>query len=155
MPEQRQLPRSLPFAAPIGALERCLIPATGFYEWRTEGKKKRPFLIHRPDGEMLALAGLWEKWEDQGETVESFTILTTTANTRLSTLHDRMPVIFTNVDEYEHWLTDAEVKPLLRPLDDELLSFREVRDVVNNPRNDQPECIEPALQVESARTLFD
>jgi putative SOS response-associated peptidase YedK len=66
---------------------RCLIPVTGFYEWRTEGKAKMPFHIHRADGRPFVFAGLWERWT-KGETpVESCTIVTTDANEFMAPLH--------------------------------------------------------------------
>ena len=75
--------------------QRCLIPASGFYEWKREGKSKQPFYIQRKDSQPMAFAGLWEHWEDQKgeERIESCTILTTNANQEVSQVHDRMPVI--------------------------------------------------------------
>ncbi len=84
--------------------QRCLIPADGFYEWRRNGKTKQPFCFEVNDGELFAFAGLWDRWKNpQGNVVETCTILTTTPNSLLSDIHDRMPVILTH-DDYDLWL---------------------------------------------------
>lgn len=127
---------------------RCLVPADGFYEWKRRGIEKQPFCIRRADGCPLAMAGLWERWSSpEGDVVESFCILTTTPTPILAGIHDRMPVILEPGD-YDTWL-DAEhhdaaaVQPLLRPCGDDILTALEVRDVVNRPANDSPDCCEP------------
>lgn len=128
---------------------RCLIPADGFYEWqKLDGGKKQPQYITLRDGRPFCFAGLWESWTDKStnETVESCTIITTDANERLVPLHDRMPVII-DPDDYRPWL-DREFKDTawlsskIRswPADD--MTFYPVDTIVNNPRNEQPECIE-------------
>jgi len=125
---------------------RCLIPADGFYEWKLIDGKKQPYLIGVGDGQPFAFAGLWEKWEHEGQTIESCTILTTEANERLRALHERMPVI---VPKQDHglWL-DASVKdaallqPLLRPYPAESMFYYPVSPLVNSPRNDDPRCAE-------------
>ena len=138
------------FRSAFRAKRRCLIPSDGFFEWKTEGRKKRPFLIQRPDQQPFGFAGLWEKWDGPDGPVESCTILTTDANERIAPLHDRMPVILTAKAEFESWLTADDVSPLLRSMSDAGLTLRAVRDVVNNPRNDDPRCLES--DVESKRT---
>jgi putative SOS response-associated peptidase YedK len=85
---------------------RCLVPMDGFYEWKTEGKLKQPFLFSFTDDRPFALAGLWSTWKGPAGPVESFTILTTEANALVATLHDRMPVIVAEQDYYE-WLDPA------------------------------------------------
>ena len=130
---------------------RCLVPADGFYEWRTEDGKKQPFRIGMKGGGPFAFAGLWESWtapEDAGdlagETIESYTIITTTANEKLRPIHARMPVI---LDEaaHESWLTDepATLAPLLTAFPAQPMAFYRVNPRVNNARNDDPSCIEP------------
>ena len=100
--------------------------------------------------------GLWEKWEHEGQTIESCTILTTEANERLRALHERMPVIVPKED-HGLWL-DASVKdaallqPLLRPYPAESMSYYPVSPLVNSPRNDDPRCAEPQGP---PATLFD
>src|SRR5438093_9688886 len=99
---------------------RCLIPADGFYEWKQEGGRKQPFYIRMKNGEPFAIAGLWEHWEDQdGQVIESCTLLTTEPNELLAQVHNRMPVIL-DPQDYGQWLDPGlqeagGVKPLLRP----------------------------------------
>ncbi|MBN2429044.1 MAG: SOS response-associated peptidase [Deltaproteobacteria bacterium] len=127
---------------------RCLIPASGFYEWKREGKTKQPFYIRRKDGQPMAFAGLWEHWEDRDhkEKIESCTILTTNANPEVSRLHDRMPVIL-EPENFDLWLDPEEnrqdkLQVLLKPADDGLLSLRPVSKYVNSPSNEGEKCVE-------------
>ena len=118
---------------------RCIIPASGFFEWLTEGKSKQPYLFRHPDDRPLAFAGLWEKW---GE-LESCTIITTEANEVMAPIHDRMPVILGRND-YSRWLdTSADVDGLLTPCPPDELICYPVDPVVNNARNEGPQCIMP------------
>jgi putative SOS response-associated peptidase YedK len=132
------------------AHRRCLIPATGFYEWKKSGADKRPFHFGMKDGSLFAFAGLWSAWTSPARTtVECCAILTTTANDLLEDLHDRMPVILPR-DTYKQWLTPAEASThskLLVPFDGSLMRRYEVSTLVNAPRNDSPECIVPIDQV--------
>jgi putative SOS response-associated peptidase YedK len=127
---------------------RCLVPADGFYEWRQEDKRKQPIYICMKDREPFAFAGLWEHWENQdGQAIESCTILTTEPNDLLKPIHNRMPVILDPKD-YDLWLDpnirDAgKVRRLLGPYPPEEMTAYPVSLRVNNPRNDDPECIEP------------
>jgi putative SOS response-associated peptidase YedK len=126
---------------------RCLIPADGFYEWKKEGKTKQPLHIQRKHGLPFAFAGLWEEWERENEIIQSCTIITTEANELMAEFHDRMPVIL-DAKHYELWL-DPEVhdpnllEPLLRPYPSEELVVHAVGSLVNNPRNEDPRCVEP------------
>ena len=104
---------------------RCLIPADGFYEWTTEGRRKRPFLISLPDRQPFAFAGLWERWRRGDDpALESCTIITTTPHAALRELHDRMPVIL-DPAEYATWLdpraTPDVLRGMLRPYWGELV----------------------------------
>jgi putative SOS response-associated peptidase YedK len=129
---------------------RCLVPATGFYEWQKLGKHKQPYHLRRRDGEPepFAFAGLWERWQLPGdEPIDSCTILTTTANDLMRPLHERMPVIL-DPRGYDHWLDhgrhDREaLRALLVPCPSELLTALPVNSYVNNPRNEGPKCLEP------------
>ncbi|HYE74962.1 MAG TPA: SOS response-associated peptidase, partial [Blastocatellia bacterium] len=86
------------------AKRRCLIPADGFYEWKKAKGGNQPYHIRRRDGELFAFAGLWETWKDEnGEKLETCTIITTEPNELMSTIHDRMPVILKPEHE-ELWL---------------------------------------------------
>ncbi|SHE70200.1 Putative SOS response-associated peptidase YedK [Kaistia soli DSM 19436] len=83
---------------------RCLVPATGFYEWKREGGRKQPFLVRSPERRIIAFAGLWDEYADaNGNLLDSATILTTAANEDLSSIHDRMPVVIEPAD-YDRWL---------------------------------------------------
>lgn len=129
---------------------RCLLPADGFYEWKKEGARKQPFHIRRRDEAPFAFAGLWEYWERDGEIIESGTILTTEANGTMRPLHERMPVILDPAD-YAAWLDPANrdvqgLKALLRPCGDDVLTASAVGALVNNPRHDDPRCLEPVGQ---------
>lgn len=127
---------------------RCIVPADGFYEWEVCASGKQPFYIHRKDGALLAMAGLWECWNaPDGKPLESFTILTTAANAWMKQLHDRMPAILRD-DETTRWLdptseSDA-LRALLRPLGEGELTAHPVGKAVGNVRNDRPDLIAPA-----------
>jgi putative SOS response-associated peptidase YedK len=126
---------------------RCLILADGFYEWKTVDGKKQPYFIHMQDRMAFAFAGLWESYADADRTVESCTILTTAANELMRSIHERMPVILER-DSYEQWLDPRILKPelvqgLLGPYRSEAMSCYPVSTLVNNPRNDSPDCMKP------------
>jgi putative SOS response-associated peptidase YedK len=135
--------------------QRCLVIADGFYEWKREGKAKRPYYIRFKDSRPFAFAGLWESWKDpsheNGRQVDSCTIITIEANEFMQPIHHRMPVIL-NLRNYDVWL-DPAIKdvsllfPLLKSnsseeMADELEAFP-ISTRVNNPQFDGPECIEP------------
>lgn len=165
---------------------RCLVPASGFYEWKqpedsnkksadadpksesTETKRresgtaknrgtrpaKQPYYI-RPPGQspdaLFCFAGLWEHWTDKksGEQIESFTIITTSANDFMRSIHDRMPVIVDPAD-FARWLDpdtieSEKVLELLRPCPSDKLQAYPVSTLVNNPRNDSDECLVPLV----------
>jgi putative SOS response-associated peptidase YedK len=98
---------------------RCLIPADGFWEWETIGKKKIPWKFARPDGDEFCMAGLWEAWNSPEGILETFTIITTSPNELVKSVHDRMPVILSQ-DEGEAWL-EVGRQDLLRSAPDEFL----------------------------------
>ena len=125
---------------------RCLIPATGFYEWKPTQGGKQPYHIQVANSDLFAFAGLWEHWEsEEGKVVESCAIIVTEANERLHPIHDRMPVILDSAD-HATWLDprlhDPNVLiPLLQPYPAEQITLYPVSHRVNNPRHDDPECI--------------
>jgi len=132
---------------------RCLVPASGFYEWKPVGKVKQPYYIGPQDGGIFALAGLWETWvgPDGGE-VDSCTILTTDPNDLMATIHNRMPVILAPED-WSEWLgvggDDSPAKlsklqHLFRPFAAEQMRLRQVSSYVSNARNEGEACITPA-----------
>ncbi len=129
---------------------RCLIPASGFYEWRaTGGTNKQPYYVHAKDGAPLAFAGLWERWRpnENEAPVESCAILTTDANATMAPIHDRMPVVLEPAD-YAMWLGEVqasadEPRALLRPAPNDRLVAEPVSTAVNSPRHDMPDCVTP------------
>lgn len=129
---------------------RCLIPCTGFYEWReVQGsKRKQPFLIRMADRSLFALAGLWERGRDtNGDPIESCAVITTAPNKLMQTLHDRMPVILAKA-RYDQWLDVSNkdtslLSDLLLPFPDSGMVAFPVGFSVNNARVDLPECIVP------------
>jgi len=128
---------------------RCLVPASGFYEWQATGAKvKQPWLILPADGPLLVFAGLWESWKDPtGTRLETCTILTTAPNGMMAEIHDRLPVILDS-EAFPVWLDpaidDAEaLQSLLVPCPDEWLEKVPVSTRVSNVRNDDPDCIKP------------
>jgi putative SOS response-associated peptidase YedK len=128
---------------------RCLIPASGFYEWKKIGRTKQPYLVHPRDGHFMALAGLWDHWESpEGDPVESCTILTQDANEVVRPLHDRMPVVIAPGD-YDRWLNrhvdDPEVlKSLLAGAPEDFLEVTAADPAINSVRY-QPEKTEKGL----------
>ncbi len=120
------------------AARRCLIPATGFFEWQPKASGKQPYFIHGADNTPLVFAGLWEHWEGQGVAIDSCTILTTGANKTLAPIHDRMPVILPPAS-FAAWLGGQDFP--LGPCPSELLRAHPVSTLVNNPKNDTPRCI--------------
>ena len=132
--------------------QRCLIPATGFYEPDKLHYTKPPFPWHYfqlKDGGLFAFAGLYDRWIDPqtGKEVQSYTIITTQPNSLVGTVHDRMPVILARDDE-EAWLnpdlTEPEhLLPLLRPYPAQLMETWRVGDGAKNPKNDTEELIKP------------
>ena len=133
------------FKRPIRS-RRCLIPASGFYEWMHEGESAIPFYISMANGAPMAFAGIWEQWKSPDNTfLETCAILTTASNSLMQKIHDRMPVIL-HPDEYSLWLDrevsdPARIQPLFKPYPADVMKFHSVSAVVNNPRNDTPECI--------------
>src|SRR5512134_312269 len=104
---------------------RCLVPASGWFEWQATPRGKQPWYYRPKEGELLAFAGLWERWGEGEEAFDSYTIIVTDANDVARPIHNRMPVVLGR-DTYESWLdpgaTDpAAVKPLLVPCPTEWL----------------------------------
>lgn len=136
------------------ARRRCLIPASGFYEWQKTATGKQPYAVKPMDEPLFAFAGLWENWRDreageEGEWIRSCTIVTTTANALLSPIHERMPVILPRAS-WPAWLGESpasaeELKALLRPLPPERLRLHPVSPRVNNVANDDSALADPIM----------
>ncbi|MEE2673574.1 MAG: SOS response-associated peptidase [Myxococcota bacterium] len=127
---------------------RCLVPADGFFEWSGSGEERRPYLFRRPDRALIGIAGLYERWTGEGgEVVDSCTLITTEANACLAPFHHRMPVILGR-DDYGGWLDRSQedveaLAALLSPCPADWLEASPVSKRVNNPRNDDAECLVP------------
>lgn len=136
---------------------RCLVPATGFYEWKKEGGGKTPHYISLADDSPFVFAGLWEHWHGEGSgDLYTFTVVTTEANALVRPIHERMPVIF-NPPDAARWLAPATppemAQALLRPYPAEEMKEHPVSARVNAPGNDAPECVQ-AHWPESQGELF-
>lgn len=145
--------------------QRCLVPADGFYEWQTNASgDKIPFRFTMKDKSVFCFAGLWDRWirppregefvlSDDGDTaepsrtVETFSIITTAANKMVARVHDRMPVILQR-NHYDWWIDTRHhaefVRSLIRSYPAEDMDCYRVSALVNNARNESPECLKPA-----------
>ena len=124
---------------------RCLIPASGFFEWtKSESGRRIPWYIFPSDRKLFAFAGIWQEWNSGAERHVSCAIVTTSANRTLSNLHHRMPVTV-RPENYALWLGEEGkgAARLMRPADDEFFEFHEVGREVNSNRSQGPELIEP------------
>ena len=136
---------------------RCIVPASGFYEWRKEGTRKQPWYFRSADPRRsLGIAAIWERWRDpEGQIVETCCLLTTSANALCAPVHDRMPVLL-SADGIERWLDPSESDPakladLLVPAAEDCLRSHPVSMAVGNVRNDDARNIEEELPQESLR----
>jgi len=127
---------------------RCLLPASGFFEWEKIGEEKVPYLFRPLAGGPLAFAGVWDVWKPKGGGDPLFTcaLITVPANVTVRPLHDRMPAILGR-EQFAEWLNPktppAAAHALLGPAADDLLEVMRVNRAVNNSRIDSPECVQP------------
>ncbi|MFH1303122.1 MAG: SOS response-associated peptidase [Planctomycetota bacterium] len=136
---------------------RCLIPANGFYEWKSAGNRsKQTMCVRLTDEPLFAMAGIWEQWSSpDGTELETCSVLTTAANALLETIHPRMPVIL-RPDQYDRWLSSdttplPQLERLLQTFPAEEMQVFPVSSYVNKVAHDSPECITP---VSEQKTLF-
>ncbi len=135
--------------------QRCLIFADGFYEWqaRPPQRQKQPYYIHLKSGEPFAFAGLWDRWQDpNGSLLTTGTILTTSANPLLASLHPRMPVIL-DPHTFATWLDPSLkdphlLRPYLQPYPASEMESYPVSLQVNRPSNDQSSLITPLADIQ-------
>jgi putative SOS response-associated peptidase YedK len=146
---------------------RCLVAADGFYEWRQDGKQKKPYRFTLKDGGLFAFAGLWERWRkprpkageqarDGGAPLETFAIIVTEANDLVRKIHDRMPVIVDPTD-YDAWLEAADTAipmALLQPYPSEKMRSYPVSQRVNSAKNDDPDVMAEAQPDSLSGDLF-
>ena len=137
---------------------RCIVPVDGFYEWKASGKKKVPYRVSMRDQGTFGFAGLWESWRspEDGKTIETYTVITTQANSFMKDIHDRMPVIL-DQSQYSHWLDPEkqdlkqdleDLQTLLQPFSPTRMQAHPVSKLVNSPSNDVAECILPITEEE-------
>jgi putative SOS response-associated peptidase YedK len=131
---------------------RCLVPATGFYEWKKEGGGKTPYSIGLADCTPFVFAGLWEHWASPAEgELHTFTIVTTEANTLVRPIHDRMPVILAP-RAAELWLDGStkinDAQAVLQPYPAGEMEAHPVSHLVNSTKNDSVECLEAAQEAQ-------
>ncbi len=135
-----------PSFRPLLSSRRCLIPATGFYEWVKSGKASVPYYIHRKDGGLFAFAGLWDAWKaPDGFFRKTFTVITTRPNPLVTRYHDRMPAVLLPENE-ARWLdfmapSNNEIKELLSPYPEEYLTAYRVSQAVNDPLREDASLI--------------
>lgn len=124
---------------------RCLIPADGFYEWKTRGKLKQPYYISLASGEPMAMAGIWESWRAPSDDIlRTCCVLTTGPNATMLSIHDRMPVVIAPSD-WGRWLS-APVEaatPLLRPFDAEAMQAWPVDRRVSKAGSEDADLVKP------------
>lgn len=125
---------------------RCIIPASGFYEWQPQGDRKQPYYIRLLNSSVMAFAGLWEtRHAEDGTALETCCIVTTDANDMVMPIHERMPVIL-QPEDYDLWLNrnmhdPHELEKLYRPYPADLMFSHPVPDLVNIIRFDSASCI--------------
>jgi putative SOS response-associated peptidase YedK len=126
---------------------RCIVPASGFFEWSHSDGSKQPWYVTLKDDAPMGLAGIWESWQSpDGNNLNTFCILTTAANSLMASIHDRMPVIITP-DEFGSWLnrrinSPAELFRLYQPFPADCLTAHKVSAFINSPAHESPECIQ-------------
>ncbi len=129
---------------------RCIIPLSGFFEWqKKEGGSKIPHAIYFKNHSILSVAGVWERWKSDStpEEITSFSIITTQANAFMEQFHSRMPVILNPQDEFD-WLNPLnkdldQLKKYLKPCPNDWLSQHAISPLVNSPKNNSKELLEP------------
>lgn len=128
--------------------QRCIVPASGFYEWKKTADGKIPHYITPKQGKYFSFAGLWDEWTgESGKNMKTYTIITTKPNKEMADIHNRMPVIL-NKHQADIWLaptdiTESQADDLLRPAPDGSLNLEIVSEEVNNVRNNYEKLIYP------------
>ncbi|HEU5091453.1 MAG TPA: SOS response-associated peptidase, partial [Nitrospira sp.] len=132
------------YKQPFAEGRRCLAPASGYFEWTGPKNDRQPHYFTRADGQLIALAGLWDRWrsKDKSETKESFTIVTTEPSKFAAQFHNRMPLVL-EPDAWDLWMNgDPEAAAaLMRPANEDVLAERSVSKAVGNVKNNGPELL--------------
>ena len=148
-----------PMFAPLLKSGRCLVPASGFFEWKKEGKRKVPFYFHLPESPLFAFAGLYDTWQGMdGQSLSTYTIITCKPNALLADIHDRMPVILLQENE-QRWLshnslTYEDLAGILTPCPASAMAKVPVADLVNNPSVDDERVVRPLASSAGTQTFL-
>lgn len=122
---------------------RCLVPVSGFYEWQPAGRYKQPYVFRLETEPLFALGGLWEQWRSpEGDDVQTFTIITTSASAAIAPYHERMPLVIAHRD-YEEWLSSPNPGQLMQPFAGAAFAIAPVSRRVNSVENDDASLVEP------------
>lgn len=145
-----------PMFKPLLNRQRCLVPATGFYEWQKQATRKRPYHIRIKDQEYFAMAGIFDTWSKEGKELVTFSILTTAANEAIAPIHDRMPVILRREKEGE-WasrevLSADALSDIFHSVPASSIDAYPVSEMVNDSHADHPDMILPQRMQQA--TLF-
>jgi putative SOS response-associated peptidase YedK len=138
---------------------RCLVPASGFYEWKSEGSRKIPYYFYLPDSPLFAFAGLYDCWtRSDGTALSTYTIITCESNTCLAGIHNRMPAILSESSE-KRWvskesLTPEDMASILAPFPAERMAGYPVLPLVNSPKNDDERLVRPLNSSAGTQTLL-
>jgi putative SOS response-associated peptidase YedK len=145
---------------PLLTSGRCLVPASGFYEWKKEGKRKVPFYFHLPESPLFAFAGLYDAWKGpEGKFLLSYTIITCEPNTLVKGVHNRMPVILNQKNE-DRWLSRdpparQDLPSILAPCPVSAMAMVPVSDLVNNPSVDDERLVRPLDSHTGTQTFLE
>lgn len=138
--------------------QRCLVPASGFFEWQKTDNQKTPFYIKLKKQPLFSFAGLFDLWKDaQGKEIRSYTIITTQPNNVLAPIHNRMPVVL-EPEEEDVWLDQSmpenTLVRFLKPFDSQQMEIYPVSNEVNKPENDNENIIKPVSKKEEKQLNF-
>jgi putative SOS response-associated peptidase YedK len=148
-----------PLFRPLLEDRRCLVPASGFFEWKKGGKRQVPFWFRLPGEPLFSFAGLCDTWQGPGgQHLSSYTIITCPPNALVAKIHDRMPVILSRENE-ERWLAESPrtleaLRDLLDPRAPGDMEMVPVTDLVNNPAVDDERVVQPLASHARAQTLL-
>ena len=146
-----------PLFASLLKTKRCLVPASGFFEWKHEGARRVPFYLHEKDQPLFAFAGLYDEWHDPAGTVlASYMIVTTGPNALVATVHNRMPAILSPGHE-EGWLAGGpleagQLREMLASYPAEKMAMHPVSSLVNIPSADDERVVRPVVSLDGEYT---
>lgn len=127
--------------------QRCLVPASGFYEWEKVKSQSLPYLIKLKDEQLFSFAGIYDFWSNpKGGIIATYSILTTKPNALIKNIHDRMPVILPKELE-DFWIQESDdyegLKEILKPIDEDRIEMHRVSTEVNKPGTSGEKLIKP------------